>query len=137
MRAVDRVSMTIGGVSRPLRSRPLVWIDDMAATGAIGQPSDYAETGDQIRLWAKPNSAYPLNFIGIVDLSALSADSDSNAWTVQGYDLITARTKFTLYRDQFKDADGAATAANAESQALAKLQGETARRLSSGMAAYG
>jgi len=137
MRIVDRVSITVGGVARQLTPKTLVEIDDLAAVTSSGQPTLYAESGDQVRLWPKPNQAYPLNFIGVVDLAPLVADSDTNAWTVQGYDLITARTKFTLYRNQFKDETGANYAKDEESEALFKLQGETARRLGSGVRAHG
>jgi len=137
MRVIDRVTVTVGGATRPLTPRPLVYIDDLSAIASSGQPSDYAETGNQIRMWPTPNLAYPLGFIGIVNLSALTADGDTNAWTNEGYDLITARAKFTLFRDQFRDADGAQLAQSAEADALTKLRGETARRMSTGVRAYG
>lgn len=137
MREIDRISVAIGAVTRPLKERPLVWIDDMATVTTSGQPTDYAETGDTVRMWPKPNFAYPLNFIGTVDLTALAADGDSNAWTNQGYDLITARAKYTLFANQFYDAEKSASAKNEETEALTKLLGETARRFSTGVAAYG
>jgi hypothetical protein len=137
MRTVDRVTVTVGAVVRPMKARSLVYIDDLATVTSSGQPTDYAETGDQIRMWTTPNLAFPLNFVGIIDLSPLEADSDANAWTNQGYDLITARAKFTLYRGQFKDDKGAALAQSEEAEALSKLRGETARRLATGMRSYG
>lgn len=137
LRIIDRVTVAIGAVTRPLRERSLVQIDDLATVTTSGQPTDYAETGDTVRMWPKPNLAYPLGFIGVVDLTPLSADADSNAWTNQGYDLITARAKFTLYRDQFKDQTGATLAKDQEQEELFRLQGETARRFGSGTVAYG
>lgn len=137
LREIDRASITVGAAITPLTEKPLVYIDDLATVTSSGQPSLYAETGDQIRLWPKPNQAYPLGFIGIVDLTVLAAAGDTNAWTNQGYDLITARTKFTLYRNQFKDEAGAGFAKDEEVEALAKLSGETARRLGSGVRAHG
>lgn len=137
MRQVDKVSVTIGAVARDLGARSLTDIDSLAQVSSTGQPVAYAETGDQVRLWPKPNLAYPLTFVGIVDLPALSADADTNAWTNQGYDLITARTKFTLYRNQFKDQTSAALAQSEEKEALSRLTGETARRMSTGVRACG
>lgn len=136
LRIIDKLSVTIGGLQRPLRALSLVDIDTLAIVNTSGQPTDYAETGDQVRLWPKPNSAYALSFVGIVDLSALSADGDSNAWTNQGFDLITARTKYTLFRGQFYDGAKAQAAQAEEADALAKLRGETARRLSTGVRSY-
>lgn len=137
MRTIDRVTVTVGGATRPLKARPLVYIDDLATIASSGQPTDYSETGNQIRMWPTPNLAFPLNFIGIVSLSALVNLADTNSWTNEGYDLITARAKFTLYRGQFKDDKGAALAQSEEADALTKLRGETARRLATGVRSYG
>lgn len=132
MRTLDRVSIQVGTPFIPLTKRSLVWIDDMSTIVTNGPPTNFAVLGYQIRQWPTPNFAYPLNFVGIVNLSTLANPTDSNAWTNEAYDLTTARAKFTLYRDQFKDKDGMAGAAEAEAEALSKLTAETARRLGTG-----
>lgn len=137
MRSIDRVTVAVGATAYKLKPSPLTLIDELAIVASIGQPTRYAELGDTIRLYPKPNVAYPLSFIGIVDLATLVADSDTNAWTVQGYDLITARAKATLYRNQFKDDAGAARAKEEETEARNRLNRETAERLGSGVAAHG
>jgi hypothetical protein len=137
LRVIDRATVTVGSFQNTLRERPLTYIDALAAVASSGQPTEYAELGDTIRLWPKPNATYPLGFVGIVDLPALVNDGDSNAWTIQGYSLITARTKWSLFANQFYDDGKAGSAKAEETDALMRLSGETARRLSSGVRAYG
>lgn len=133
LRIMDRVAITIGSVSTPLKVKSLVYIDDLYCVTSIGQPSLYAESGNQIRLYPQPNLAFPLSFIGVIDdTTTLTNDADTNNWTTYGYDLITHRAKFTLYRDQFKDTNAAALANAAEIEELGRLTAESGRRLGTG-----
>ena len=137
LRKLDRFAITVGATQYPLRAQSLVQIEDWAkAIQTQGQPTDYAVYGSQdiptYRLWPRPNAVFPLTWVGVIDEPALSADSDTNSWTTYGYGLITARAKMLLFRDQFRDAEGAQLAANAEAQQLQTLKVETARRLGTG-----
>jgi len=136
MRTLDRVNVTVGGANYPLKKRDLTWIDDVSTPLSKGPPTDFAQLVvggvQQIRQYPTPNSAYALGFIGIVNLSTLANPTDTNDWLGPGYDLITERTKRTLFERQFYDATKAASAAGAEAEALSKLTGETAKRLGTG-----
>jgi hypothetical protein len=134
LRKIDRLSVQVGANSYGLKSQPFTKIDELARAmpDNVGQPTDYATFGYQVRLWRMPNIAYPLNFIGIADLSALVKPTDANAWTNEAQDLIAARARYVLYRDQFRDPDGAATAHGAELEELGRLNHETAKRLGTG-----
>jgi hypothetical protein len=136
-RKLDRFAITVGATQYPLRAQSLVQIEDWAkAIQTQGQPTDYAVYGSAdtptYRLWPRPNAVFPLTWVGVVDLGTLSAGSDSNSWTTYGQALIVARAKMLLYRDQFRDMEGAQVAANAEAQQLNTLKTETARRLGTG-----
>jgi hypothetical protein len=136
-RKLDRFAITVGATQYPLRPQSLVTIEDWAkAIQTQGQPTDYAVYGaadvPTYRLWPRPNAVFPLTWVGVVDLSTLSAGSDTNSWTTYAQALIVARAKMLLYRDQFRDTEGAQIAANAEAQQLATLKVETARRLGTG-----
>lgn len=137
LRKLDRFAITIGATQYPLRAQSLVQIEDWAkAIQTQGQPTDYAVYGSQdiptYRLWPRPNAVFPLTWIGVIDQPTLVNASDTNSWTTYGYGLITARAKMLLYRDQFRDPEGATIAANAEAQQLSKLKRETASRLGTG-----
>ena len=70
-----------------------------------------------------------LQFIGLKQIDAPVDDGDATTpWTNQAYDLISCRARMTLYRDQFRDAEGMQMAAAATSEALSRLKEETARR---------
>jgi len=136
-RKLDRFAITIGATQYPLRPQSLVTIEDWAkAIQTQGQPTDYAVAGyadiPTYRLWPRPNAVFPLTWVGVVDLGTLSAETDTNSWCTYGAALIVARAKMLLYRDQFRDTEGAQIAANAEAQQLSTLKVETARRLGTG-----
>jgi hypothetical protein len=137
LRKLDLFAITIGATQYTLRMQSLKQIEEWAkAIQTQGQPTNFAVYGatdiPTYRLWPRPNAVFPLTWIGVIDESTLSADSDTNSWTTYGYGLITARAKMLLYRDQFRDQEGAVIAANAEAQQLHKLKSETARRLGTG-----
>ena len=136
-RKLDLFAITVGATQYTLRMQSLKQIEEWAkAIQTQGQPTDFAVYGatdiPTYRLWPRHNAVFPLTWVGVVDEPTLSADSDTNSWTTYGYALITARAKMLLYRDQFRDAEGAQIAANAEAQQLYTLKTETARRLGTG-----
>lgn len=126
VRRIDRV--TIPAQFQEVREIPLDEIEYLDT--ATGQPYLYCYYNDQIRLYPTPDAAYTLQFTGLKQIDAPTDDSDdTTVWTNQAYDLISCRTRMTLYRDQFRDPDGVTMAAAAASEALARLKQETARRL--------
>lgn len=135
LRQIDEVIINIGP-GYQLRKVQLTDIEDRSNVGGNAQPvlyAYYAASGvQQIRAWPTPNSAYGVTWIGTKDETALVNATDTNAWLANAYDLIAARTRFTLYRDQFKDADARDAANSAMQEALNKLTGETARRVGTG-----
>ena len=93
-----------------------------------GPPSHWAENGELILLWPIPDSVYALDVLGDGQLDAPQEDGDESVWTNEAYDLIAARVRFLLYRDTFRDPEGAQMAAQAEEEALGRLRRETRRR---------
>lgn len=135
LRGIDMVWASIGP-GYEVQKTDLDNIESLAHVGGNGQPSRwayYAPSGAaSLRFWPTPNSAYSLILIGTKDETTLSAPGDSNAWTLYAYDLIAARAKMLLCRDLFRDQVKAQTAAEAETDALTRLRGETNRRLGTG-----
>lgn len=129
MRQADGVYVTIGGQEMELRRVPFSELEALLGSlQATGQPNSYANLGPQIRLYPRPDQAYPLTWIGLVDLAALSADSDSNAWTDPAQDLIAAHAAGYIYTTLLEDPDAAAACALREQQAWSRLQRDTALR---------
>lgn len=126
MRIVDRVA--IPAYSRDVQEHQLTALPVDTATGV---PQRYAYQGDSLRLWPIPDGAYTLRLYGVAQIDAPTLDPDSNAWTNEAYDLITAQTKMTLYRSVFRDAGGVQLALAEVQDALARLRRETARRMQS------
>lgn len=80
---LDELRITLNGESIPLNRREAIDIRDWNAGNTFGQPTDYAIYQNRIETFPVANSAYSLPIYYIKSLSALSADSDTNAW-IQG-----------------------------------------------------
>lgn len=133
-RVLDGVWITVGGYSYELDPRPMTLIEEYQALATtMSQPTDYAYFNSQIRLYATPNDAYPLNFIGIFDLPALTDDSGSNVWTTEAEDLIVARVTGVIQRDIIRDDTCYARCVLAEKEAMAALKYEGAMKMSTGV----
>lgn len=107
----------------------------LADNSAIrGEPASYTYFGQRVRLYPIPDSqVFTIRLqVGPYRLTALTSDADSNAWTIEAQDLITARAKYVLYKDTLKDAALAAEALNDYNDQLTALEGETSSRNGSG-----
>lgn len=123
MRVIDKILTPAGDM---LIKRPLE--DILASTTSSGTPTHYAEFGDGIYLYPTPSSILALTLFGTKNVAAPTLDADSTVWTNQAYDLINAHTRFTLYRDKFRDDEAKVAAQGAISEAFTRLKEETARR---------
>lgn len=145
VRKIERLSIPAIGLT--LNEAILTEVDGNDQLAPAGQPRAYAYYNDSVKLWPAPDQAYTLQIIGIADLPLLTTGDDyqwsalspivafgddlsgQNAWTNEAQDLIAARARFTLMRDQFRDPEGAELAAGAAQEAYDRLKRETARRL--------
>lgn len=134
-RIIDAFYIVIGGVRYHLTPRSREDIEAMYTVPQIGQPTDYAMTGNSARVWPTPNIAYPTIWLTINTVTPVidyTVGTSTNTWMSLGQDLITSRVKMNLYRDQFRDSDGLLLATAAEKAAYADLKGETNQRISTG-----
>lgn len=126
VRRIDR--LTIPASFQDVREVGLEEIERLDT--ATGLPYLYCYYNDQIRLYPTPDQAYTLQFTGLKQIAAPTSDLDgTTVWTNQAKALISARTRMTLYRDQFRDTEGAQNAMAATKEALDRLKQEAARRL--------
>jgi hypothetical protein len=133
VREIDDVWIIVGSVRYRLMRQEMADLEALYSVPLTGQPTDYAVFGTQIRLWPTPNMAYTGIWIGIRDVTPLVDDDSSNYWTIQGQDLIDARTRYLLYRDEFRDDFGTQQAGIAMDEAYRRLKGETNRRIGVGV----
>lgn len=101
--SITRLHITISGSRYALTARRWNYIDDISTGTTAGKPTDFAYYAEQIRLYPIPDAAYVVALSGNKRLTALSADSDANAWTQDGFDLIRCEAKLILARGLLKD----------------------------------
>jgi hypothetical protein len=104
------------------------------SSGSRGEPYAFTYFGQRIRLYPMPDAtAYTIRLqLGPYRLTPLSADSDTNAWLSEAYDLVKARAKYILAKDTLKDAAVAAEALNDFNDQDNALTGETTSRNATG-----
>jgi len=125
-------------VRLPLNYDTPISLEMLADNSAIrGEPSSYTYFGQRIRLYPIPAAqVYTIRLqSGPYRLAALASDTDSNVWTIEAVDLITARAKYIVYKDTLKDAAMAAEALNDFNDQQAALDAETSARNGSGLIA--
>jgi len=133
---IDNISATVNNQFYSLTPRTQQWFTRNAApaTQYRGQPDSYTIFNDQLRLFPIPDAAYSINLDGLARLSPnpLSADADTNAWMVEGEQLIRQQAKYLIYRDIIRDGEGKALAAEGLQEAQWQLERKAAGKLYTG-----
>jgi len=129
--AVPATIDTIDRVEGPYGDLDAVELAEFQGNSLIGAgyPLGYAFVDGAIRFSPTPDAVYALTIYGVKKIAAPTADSDSNAWTNEAQGLIAARTRFTLYRDVYRDPIASQMAVGAIQEHLAKLKRKTDRRI--------
>ena len=127
---LDLLQITVSSMDYKLVQKDLGWIRAANASRVTGEPTHFAYYNDRIELFPIPNSAYSLPVYYIKSLTALSADSDTSAWT-EGVteDLIVYGATKNMMATVLHDNDGAAVYAGLERQALHDLRSANEQRL--------
>ena len=102
---LDRLEVTTNGTAYPLRHVNYDAIRNMNSSNNYGQPTDYAYRGDRFVLGTAPDSAYAATIYYVHSLPVLSADSDSNAWTNEAFNLIAHAATLELMSSVMKVSD--------------------------------
>lgn len=94
-----------------------------------GDPQFFALYKQQIRLGPIPTAVRTVTLAYIYKLTALSAPSDSNAWTVDAEELIRKRAAGNIWENVLKEYANADRCRIREKEALDGLYAETAMRI--------
>ena len=94
LQGFDDLQITVNDDTYPLQRRTHQYINEISEDDDhTGYPTIYAIYSDKIQLYPIPNGVFPLTPSYPKQLTALSADSDSNAWTTHAEELIRQRAK--------------------------------------------
>ena len=134
---IDMVRALIPGVWYTVKAIDWTPLEFFYSTLSNGQPSWWAYRDNYLRIYPLPSQAYPLRIFGQFRLPPLVNDTDSNAWTDQGRNLIRYTVLKRLFSYPIRDAQQVANAEQAGERALDYLRRETDRRARQGrMRAY-
>lgn len=132
--SADSLTVTVNNDTWPLKKRTQQWLDAEQAPAVqyTGQPTDWGYYGNQFRLFPVPDDAYTLTISAHVKLGTLSAESDTNAWMVEGEALIRHQAKAIICRDVIRDMDGVTLAKDGVLEAVQSLERKAAGKMAAG-----
>lgn len=130
---IDQAVITISGNRYPLNRRDWDYFEHIAMNPATnGQPQDYVYYDQSIRLYPIPDNAYTVRISGVFQLGTLSASADTNAWMVEGEQLIRNAAKMRLHMERTHNQQQAEEARNLVEIALQNLRMKNGVHLASG-----
>lgn len=106
MLEIDEMTVTYNGHPLPLEQRDWHWYRDIAgddADAGQGTPENFVYYANQFWWYPIPDDAYPVTWSGVKQLAALSGDSDSNEWMVEGEELIRTRAREAVKINYLKE----------------------------------
>lgn len=131
---IDKLHVLISGNRYFMEGRTWQYLTDVSINATNrGQPVDYAYANEQLRFYPIPDGAYPVGAYGTKRLTALSANSDSNAWTTDAEALIRAEAKTDLFENVLQTGELADRQRNLIAGYLRDLRAETTRRSATNM----
>lgn len=128
---LDHLYIVVSGIDIELKPSDLNSIIEFRPTGN-GRPTSYCYYENQFELDRLSDSAYTLHLYYLKELTALSADSDTNGWTTDGEDLIVFHAEKMLYANVIHDTAKAATAELQEMAALTAMRSLARARTTTG-----
>lgn len=126
---IDSMQVT-SGVSTKARLRGVDnrHIDDMQDGTVTGEPELYSRYADKIRLYPIPSAVQTITLSYVYKLTALSADSDTNAWTDECEEMIRHASKRIIAADVLMNDDIAKRCAELEQVAYNRIRIEHRHR---------
>jgi hypothetical protein len=100
---IDGMTATIGSTKLPVKKMDFEPINDAQSSAVVGFPRYYTYYKQNLRLYPIPDAVYTMTVAYLYKLTALSAGSDSNAWTTDAEELIRNRAKAALRCDTMKE----------------------------------
>lgn len=132
---IDEIGLTVGTSIYRLDQESWGWYRerDVTPSGNGSQPGKYIVYQDKIYLYPTPTAAWQVTIWGLMQLPALSADSDTNAWvTPPAAELIRAHAKADLYAGRLHQPDLAIGQMNIADLWLRRLRERTVSEVATG-----
>lgn len=140
---IDAMYVTLAGTGAgklELRRRTWPWYRDAEAMGTQSSdpPTDYTYYAQQIWLWPTPSEVRTVTIDNVYRLTALSAGSDTNAWTTDAEEMVRTAAKITVLETIVRG-EGFAEAQSLRkrlSEVETDLMAENQMRIGTGIKAY-
>jgi len=131
---IDEMTVAYGGATLTLSelTASQYAIRNASIPQTQGVPTYYSWYGETLRLYPTPDAIYTVTMLYHGELSALSADADTNAWTNKGEVLIRNTAKADLCANVLRDPQAAQLAQSTADLAFRALRREYESRTLTG-----
>jgi len=134
--SMNYMRLTISSTNKPeIPKKTYQEIQMMNSGASIGQPIYYAWYQNKIWFYPLPDQVYTVTVSYQKSYAVLSADSDTNDFTVEAEDLIESRASWWINKRVLKNDKDAALSKIEEQEALGALQKRTCDIVSTGQIA--
>lgn len=120
--------VTVDSLKRSLIAVDFITIDDAQDGSVTGVPETFSVFKENLRFYPIPDDAYTVTLAYVYRLTALSDDSDSNAWTTDAEELIRQGAKRRIASTILHDDEQSVRCAALELEAYRDLIAENRRR---------
>jgi hypothetical protein len=133
---IDSLRVTISSRPYVLTKRTMAELEAISDGGATtGDPTDWCYYREQIRLYPTPQSVLTMTGAYLEQFTTLTQGPDTNAWMVEGEELIRTRAKIIMWEEVIRGDAGKKEGEflrGLERDYLARLISETNRRSAAG-----
>lgn len=133
--SLDSVKVRIGTRYYPLVEKTWRHLEGIDSGQFTGYPEYYSIHGNQLRMYPPPQSVYQLVLSGLAkleDVSAGAANTTTNAWLVEGEEMIRLHAKANLFRDHVRNPSMAGVFRNECFRIYSELNRENVGRIATG-----
>lgn len=111
-----------GSSSSEIEQVSMPTIEERYSSTLEGEPQMFSVWREEYRLWPIPDAVYTLKLFYAKELDELEDDADTNAWMIEGVNLIKYRAKYLLYMNKIRDENMATAMKVLEGEALKELR---------------
>lgn len=133
----DSVTLTANSNRYQLEVMSFSDMDAIDSGRYFGRPSSYAIFNQQFRFYPVPDTSFSVTVKYQRILTTLSATSDTNAWTNEAQNLISAAVRKALYATYYKDPESAQIEDMREREELEALKAQTDKTSGTGLRGSG
>jgi len=130
---IDLINIVVSDNKRVMIERNYIDLESRAES--TGEPTDYAEFNDLIRIYPVADKEYTMYFFGkqqLTEVSSSSTDAATNAWMTDGEVMVRSKAKEYIYEHRLRNSEQGAKMRGLAEVEWRRLKKKTDDKIASG-----